>query len=112
MQPNSSRIPGWLVVLALLSAACGGPEPPPSRDPGVPREPISTPQLIYEDITLTQAKPDGGILWRLRARLAEYESPPENGSTPVQLGSAHLQSIEGEFFDADDRAIRLRAERG
>ncbi|MFT0786521.1 LPS export ABC transporter periplasmic protein LptC [Synechococcus sp. H55.10] len=112
MQPNSSRIPGWLVVLALLSAACGGPEPPPSRDPGVPREPISTPQLIYENITLTQAKPDGGILWRLRARLAEYESPPENGSTPVQLGSAHLQSIEGEFFDADNRAIRTRAERG
>ena len=111
MQPNSSRIPGWLVVLALLSAACGGPEPPPSRDP-TPAAPVSTPQLIYEDITLTQAKPDGGILWRLRARLAEYKSPPENGSTPVQLGSAHLQSIEGEFFDADDRAIRLRAERG
>ena len=112
MQPSSSRIPGWLVVLALLSAACGGPEPPPARDPNAPSEPISTPQLIYEDITLTQAKPDGGILWRLQARLAEYESPPENGTTSVQLGSAHLQSVQGEFFDADNRAIRTRAERG
>ncbi|WP_457474236.1 LPS export ABC transporter periplasmic protein LptC [Thermostichus sp. MS-CIW-40] len=98
----------FLAVLALLSAGCGGPE----WDPDAPSEPISTPQLIYEDITLTQARPDGGILWRLQARLAEYESPPENGAAPVQLGSAHLQAVEGEFFDEDNRAIRTRAERG
>ncbi|MFS8867166.1 LPS export ABC transporter periplasmic protein LptC [Synechococcus sp. H65.1] len=107
MQPPSSQILGWLVVLALLSAACGGPE----RDPEAPRQPISTPQLIYEDITLTQAQPDGGLLWRLRARLAKYEPPSPEG-TPVQLGSAHLQAIEGEFFDEDDRAIRVRAQQG
>ncbi len=109
-----SRLPifSFLAVLPLLSASCGGLEPPPARDPDAPSKPISTPQLIYEDITLTQAKPDGGILWRLRARLAEYEAPPENGTTPVQLGSAHLHAIEGEFFDTDDRAIRVRAERG
>ncbi|WP_457384798.1 LPS export ABC transporter periplasmic protein LptC [Thermostichus sp. OS-CIW-26] len=98
----------FLAVLALLSAGCGGPE----WDPDAPSEPISTPQLIYEDITLTQARPDGGILWRLQARLAEYESPPENGAAPVQLGSAHLQAVEGEFFDEDNRAIRTRAEQG
>jgi lipopolysaccharide assembly outer membrane protein LptD (OstA) len=30
----------------------------------------------------------------------------------VQLGSAHLQAVQGEFFDEDNRAIRTRAERG
>ncbi|HIK21397.1 MAG TPA: LPS export ABC transporter periplasmic protein LptC [Synechococcus sp. M44_DOE_062] len=108
MQSRSLSILRFLAVLALLSAGCGGPE----RDPDAPSKPISTPQLIYEDITLTQARPDGGILWRLQARLAEYESPPENGAAPVQLGSAHLQSVQGEFFDEDNRAIRTRAERG
>ncbi|WP_414422062.1 LPS export ABC transporter periplasmic protein LptC [Synechococcus sp. W60.1] len=98
----------FLAVLALLSAGCGGPE----WDPDAPSEPISTPQLIYEDITLTQARPDGGILWRLQARLAEYEPPSEGSATPVQLGSAHLQAVEGEFFDEDNRAIRTRAEQG
>ncbi|MGY4591260.1 LPS export ABC transporter protein LptC [Thermostichus sp. MS-CIW-40] len=108
MQSRSLSVLRFLAVLALLSAGCGGPE----WDPDAPSEPISTPQLIYEDITLTQARPDGGILWRLQARLAEYESPPENGAAPVQLGSAHLQAVEGEFFDEDNRAIRTRAERG
>ncbi|MFS8841455.1 LPS export ABC transporter periplasmic protein LptC [Synechococcus sp. W55.2] len=98
----------FLAVLALLSAGCGGPE----WDPDAPSEPISTPQLIYEDITLTQARPDGGILWRLQARLAEYEPPSEGSATPVQLGSAYLQAVEGEFFDEDNRAIRTRAEQG
>lgn len=108
MQSRSLSVLRFLAVLALLSAGCGGPE----WDPDAPSEPISTPQLIYEDITLTQARPDGAILWRLQARLAEYESPPENGAAPVQLGSAHLQAVEGEFFDEDNRAIRTRAERG
>lgn len=108
MQSRSLSVLRFLAVLALLSAGCGGPE----WDPDAPSEPISTPQLIYEDITLTQARPDGGILWRLQARLAEYESPPENGAAPVQLGSAHLQAVEGEFFDEDNRAIRTRAEQG
>lgn len=108
MQSRSLSILRFLAVLALLSAGCGGPE----WDPDAPSEPISTPQLIYEDITLTQARPDGAILWRLQARLAEYESPPENGAAPVQLGSAHLQAVEGEFFDEDNRAIRTRAEQG
>ena len=108
MQSRSLSVLRFLAVLALLSAGCGGPE----WDPDAPSEPISTPQLIYEDITLTQARPDGAILWRLQARLAEYESPPENGAAPVQLGSAHLQAVQGEFFDEDNRAIRTRAERG
>lgn len=108
MQSRSLSVLRFLAVLALLSAGCGGPE----WDPDAPSEPISTPQLIYEDITLTQARPDGAILWRLQARLAEYEPPPENGAAPVQLGSAHLQAVEGEFFDEDNRAIRTRAERG
>lgn len=108
MQSRSLSVLRFLAVLALLSAGCGGPE----WDPDAPSEPISTPQLIYEDITLTQARPDGGILWRLQARLAEYESPPENGAAPVQLGSAHLQAVQGEFFDEDNRAIRTRAEQG
>lgn len=108
MQSRSLSVLRFLAVLALLSAGCGGPE----WDPDAPSEPISTPQLIYEDITLTQARPDGAILWRLQARLAEYESPPENGAAPVQLGSAHLQAVQGEFFDEDNRAIRTRAEQG
>lgn len=111
MQSRSLSILSSLAALALLSLACGALEPSPDRDP-TPADPIPTPQLIYEDITLTQARPDGGILWRLQARLAEYESPPENGAAPVQLGSAHLQAVEGEFFDEDNRAIRTRAERG
>jgi Protein of unknown function (DUF1239). len=108
MQSRSLSVLRFLAVLALLSAGCGGPE----WDPDAPSEPISTPQLIYEDITLTQARPDGAILWRLQARLAEYEPPSEGSATPVQLGSAHLQAVEGEFFDEDNRAIRTRAERG
>lgn len=108
MQSRSLSVLRFLAVLALLSAGCGGPE----WDPDAPSEPISTPQLIYEDITLTQARPDGGILWRLQARLAEYEPPSEGSATPVQLGSAHLQAVEGEFFDEDNRAIRTRAEQG
>ena len=111
MQSRSLSILSSLAALALLSLACGALEPSPDRDP-TPADPIPTPQLIYEDITLTQARPDGGILWRLQARLAEYESPPENGAAPVQLGSAHLQAVEGEFFDEDNRAIRTRAEQG
>jgi LPS export ABC transporter protein LptC len=111
MQSRSLSILSSLAALALLSLACGALEPSPDRDP-TPADPIPTPQLIYEDITLTQARPDGAILWRLQARLAEYESPPENGAAPVQLGSAHLQAVEGEFFDEDNRAIRTRAERG
>lgn len=108
MQSRSLSVLRFLAVLALLSAGCGGPE----WDPDAPSEPISTPQLIYEDITLTQARPDGGILWRLQARLAEYEPPSEGSATPVQLGSAYLQAVEGEFFDEDNRAIRTRAEQG
>lgn len=108
MQSRSLSVLRFLAVLALLSAGCGGPE----WDPDAPSEPISTPQLIYEDITLTQARPDGGILWRLQARLAEYEPPSEGSATPVQLGSAHLQAVQGEFFDEDNRAIRTRAEQG
>jgi LPS export ABC transporter protein LptC len=111
MQSRSLSILSSLAALALLSLACGALEPSPDRDP-TPADPIPTPQLIYEDITLTQARPDGAILWRLQARLAEYESPPENGAAPVQLGSAHLQAVEGEFFDEDNRAIRTRAEQG
>ena len=111
MQSRSLSILSSLAALALLSLACGALEPSPDRDP-TPADPIPTPQLIYEDITLTQARPDGAILWRLQARLAEYESPPENGAAPVQLGSAHLQAVQGEFFDEDNRAIRTRAERG
>lgn len=108
MQSRSLSVLRFLAVLALLSAGCGGPE----WDPDAPSEPISTPQLIYEDITLTQARPDGGILWRLQSRLAEYEPPSEGSATPVQLGSAHLQAVQGEFFDEDNRAIRTRAEQG
>lgn len=111
MQSRSLSILSSLAALALLSLACGALEPSPDRDP-TPADPIPTPQLIYENITLTQARPDGAILWRLQARLAEYESPPENGAAPVQLGSAHLQAVQGEFFDEDNRAIRTRAERG
>jgi lipopolysaccharide export system protein LptA len=122
MQPTTFRIVGSLGVVALVSAlvGCSGPESPPARDPSAP-EPVSTPQLIYEDITLTEAKPDGGILWRLQARLAEYESVRDSvaeqyggndNGADVRLGSAHLQSIQGEFFDEDNRAIRTRAERG
>ncbi|MCJ2544204.1 LPS export ABC transporter periplasmic protein LptC [Thermostichus vulcanus] len=122
MQPTPFRIVSSLGVAALVGVlvGCSGPESPPARDPSSP-EPVSTPQLIYEDITLTEAKPDGGILWRLEARLAEYE-PAESaddgadrdsgGEDVVRLGSAHLQSIQGEFFDEDNRAIRTRAERG
>lgn len=111
MQSRSLSILSSLAALALLSLACGALEPSPDRDP-TPADPIPTSQLIYEDITLTQARPDGAILWRLQARLAEYESPPENGAAPVQLGSAHLQAVEGEFFDEDNRAIRTCAEQG
>ncbi len=114
MQPTIFRIVGSLGVVALVSVlvGCSGPESPPARDPSTPK-PVSTPQLIYEDITLTEAKPDGGILWRLQARLAEYEANEGNDNgADVRLGSAHLQSIQGEFFDEDNRAIRTRAERG
>jgi LPS export ABC transporter protein LptC len=90
--------------------ACSGPELTASRDP-TPAASLPTPQLLYEDITLTQAKPDGGLLWRLKARLAKYEPPPSE-ATPVQLGSAHLEALEGEFFDEDDRAVRVRAKQG
>ncbi|MEN9221437.1 MAG: LPS export ABC transporter periplasmic protein LptC, partial [Thermostichus sp. BF3_bins_97] len=118
MQPfNRNCLSHCLRTLGLLAVVsglvgCGGPEVPPPEEVGDP-EPISTPQLIYEDITLTEAKPDGGILWRLQARLAEYEANGGNDTGPeVRLGSAHLQSIQGEFFDEDNRAIRTRAERG
>ncbi|MCF2970318.1 LPS export ABC transporter periplasmic protein LptC [Synechococcus sp. Nb3U1] len=114
MQPTPFRIVGSLGVVALVGVliGCGGPESPPPEESSAP-DPVSTPQLIYEDITLTEAKPDGGILWRLEARLAEYEANGETDTdTQVRLGSAHLQSIQGEFFDEDNRAIRTRAERG
>ncbi|MEN9231709.1 MAG: LPS export ABC transporter periplasmic protein LptC [Thermostichus sp. DG02_5_bins_236] len=114
MQPTPFRIVGSLGVLVWVGilVGCGGPEPPSQEDPGSP-EPVSTPQLIYEDITLTESKPDGSILWRLQARLAEYAAAEDNDNrTEVRLGSAHLQLIEGELFDTDNRAIRTRAERG
>ncbi|MGQ9838571.1 MAG: LPS export ABC transporter periplasmic protein LptC [Cyanobacteriota bacterium] len=101
-----------LGVLVSVLVGCGEPESPAARDPSSP-EPVLTPQLIYKDITLTKAKPDGGILWQLEAQLAEYEPAEQNeNKMDVRLGSAHLQSIQGEFFDEDNRAIRIRADKG
>ncbi|MEN9238078.1 MAG: LPS export ABC transporter periplasmic protein LptC [Thermostichus sp. DG_1_6_bins_120] len=114
MQPIPLRMVGLLGVVTWVSIllGCGGPEPPSREDSPSP-EPVSPPQLIYENITLTEAKPDGSILWRLQARLAEYAAAEDNDNrTEVRLGSAHLQLIAGELFDTNNRAIRTRAERG
>lgn len=102
---DPKRIPCKLCLLLTL-VGCGSlaTDPPPPSPTPTPLE-SATPNLVYEDITLTEVKPNGDPLWRIRASFARYEQDQA-------LGAAELDVVEGEIYDSDDRSIRIQAQAG
>ncbi len=94
-----------IVLLSLgLLTSCGWlvPEDTTSQ-PSASPEPEATPELTYQNITITDAEPDGRILWKLTATLAQYNSDQT---------SATLDTVTGEFFDQDNQAVKAKAQAG
>lgn len=63
----------------------------------------ATPNLTYENITITETQPDGSVLWKLTASLATYDQ---------DRISATLEKIEGEFYDPEKHVILTLAASG
>ncbi len=96
-----------LLVLSLSSAGCSAPDPTSEvTDPVAPTgdpSPDAAPDLTYQDITLTETLPDGRILWRLTATVAQFEADQT---------TARLEAVTGELFDEEGDSVRIRAEEG
>lgn len=102
------KLLGLLLLLGLWIPGCGAPDPVDSVAEGEPPQEREDPQtsttdLTYQDITLTESLPDGRILWRLTATMAQVESE--------QVG-ARLESVTGELFDPEGQSVRVRAQTG
>ncbi len=97
-----------LAIVSVITVAYGGgcgwlvPDPPPETPASSP-QPTGTPELTYEDITLTEVEPDGTLLWRLTARLARYNQ---------EETAASLDAVTGEVFDQASSSIKVKASSG
>ncbi len=102
-------LPGGLVPFCLLFSlsGCGSlaTDPPTQSSPAPSPTAPETSDLVYEDITLTELKPDGQPLWEIQASFARYEQ--EQG-----LGNAELDRVQGELYDAENHPIRVQARAG
>ena len=104
-------VPGGFVSLCLWASlsGCGSlaTDPPTqsSLEPSAAPTAVETPDLIYEDITLTELRSEGQPLWQIQARFARYEQ--EQG-----MGNAELDQVQGEFYDAENHPIRVQARAG
>ncbi|MEO1133833.1 MAG: LPS export ABC transporter periplasmic protein LptC [Cyanobacteria bacterium J06639_1] len=92
---------GAIALILLLVAGCGRSPQPEAQTP-IPA-PSEAPELVYRDINLTETDNDGNVLWKLEADIAEYE---QDGF------QASLQTVEGEFYDPEGKAITVSAEGG
>ncbi len=124
-KPKAKLSFGWvwgsllISVLNLGVMGCGSESPPdPQIDPQVDPQvtpgrnpdgnleanpPATVDPLSYENITLTQAAPDGRLQWKITATLAQYA--PERTT-------AALTSVSGEFYDSAGDPIRIMASAG
>ncbi len=93
---------GGSLVLILMTGCAAPLREQPEATP-TPDTASATPDLTYEDITLTESLPDGSKLWQLTASTATYEQ---------NQTSASLTNVKGEFYDEQDRSIRVEAEKG
>ena len=96
-----------IALVSLGGMGCGSQAPP---DPQI--TPAANPEanslatvdpLSYENITLTQAAPDGRLQWKITATLAQYV--PERTT-------AALTTVSGEFYDSAGDPIRIMASAG
>lgn len=97
-----------LVILGLGGCAQNRPALPeanPSSSTPVsdPASTTPTPNLTYEDFTITQAKPDGSVLWKLQASVARYDQSQT---------TAELDRVSGEFYAQSDHPVLVSAEMG
>ncbi|MGA7955370.1 MAG: LPS export ABC transporter periplasmic protein LptC [Gloeobacterales cyanobacterium] len=88
----------FCVGLALWLSACTQAPPPPAKpDPG-------RASLTYENIILTESdRITQGPLWEIKAKRAEYSKDRK---------IAQITSLEGTFFDAGKKALRVKAPTG
>lgn len=93
---------GGSLVLILMTGCAAPLREQPEATP-TPDTASATPDLTYEDITLTESLPDGSNLWQLTASTATYNQ---------NQTSASLINVEGEFYDEQDRSIQVKAEKG
>ncbi|NJK64528.1 MAG: LPS export ABC transporter periplasmic protein LptC [Synechococcaceae cyanobacterium SM2_3_1] len=104
MTPRFLSLATCFLLTLVAGGGCGwlvpdAPPDPPSSSP----QPTGTPELTYEDITLTEVEPDGTLLWRLTARLARYNQ---------EETAASLDSVTGEVFDQANSSIKVKANSG
>lgn len=102
------KLLGLSLLVGLWIPGCGAPDPLDPAAEGDPPQEREVPQtattdLTYQDITLTESLPDGRILWRLTATMAQVES---------EQASARLESVTGELFDPEGQSVRIRAQSG
>ncbi|MDX2271368.1 MAG: LPS export ABC transporter periplasmic protein LptC [Cyanobacteriota bacterium] len=99
---NSWRMSSLGLLLTML-AACAPPLPEsnPSTTESVAGS--ASPNLTYQNITLTESQPNGRILWKVSAQQATYDN---------EGVSASLETVAGEFYDPQNRAITMLADRG
>ncbi len=84
--------------LALCLYACTQtPPPPPKPDP-------NRVSLTYENIVLTESdRKTQGPLWEIKAKRAEYSKDRK---------IAQITGLEGTFFEAGKKALRVKAPKG
>lgn len=99
---------GLGVLLGLAGCGLLATDPPETAPSQIPSEtPTSepTPNLVYDDITLTKVQPSGRVLWRLQANFARYKQEQA-------IGNAELDRVVGEIYDEEDHPIRVQARSG
>ncbi len=89
-----------LLVLILMGAVACQPDPP---TPVVEATPAATeaPELVFENIDLTETDDEGQTLWRLKAERADYEDE-----------IAQLAGITGELLTQAGETIAIEAALG
>jgi LPS export ABC transporter protein LptC len=104
MTPRLLSLGTLCLITLVYGGGCGWLVPDDPPDPPVSSpQPTSTPELTYEDITLTEVETDGTLLWRLTARLARYNQ---------EETAASLESVTGEVFDQARSSIKVKANSG
>lgn len=103
MRDRSIRYATWGAIALLVLASGCGRSPQPEAETTPTPAPSEAPELVYRDINLTETDNEGNVLWKLEADIAEYE---QDGF------QAALQTVEGEFYDPEGKAITVSAEGG